>query len=355
MLWLAGLMGLMAVGTVAFVDPQTNSEDEDEDAFLNANTAPDTDQGSDAQQPDLMPPNDPDYDPRGGDDAAILPPLAPDAADSVTLTDGTDADETLDGSAGNDRMRGLDGDDQLDGAAGNDELRGDNGNDTLSGGAGTDTLHGHDGQDRMDGGTANDSLLGHNGNDTLNGGAGDDALNGSAGNDDLHGDEGDDTLHGGLDDDTLTGGAGADVLFGGWGNDVLNGLMRSATGADTDTGDFLNGGGGDDTIIVGAGDIVTAGDGADEIVLGDWLTSGEAAQITDYTAEDDTVILVWDDTAPDSLEPQITLAPDPDTANQTVVRMNGTVVATVNGSDIVPADIALIPLSTATQIGLNGG
>ena len=39
------------------------------------------------------------------------------------------------------------------------------------------------------------------------------------------------------------------------------------------------------------------------------------------------------------------LAEDAPTAN--------TVVATVNGSDLVPGDIALIPLSTATQVGLS--
>ena len=30
MLWLAGLMGLMAVGAVAFVDPQLNEDDEED-------------------------------------------------------------------------------------------------------------------------------------------------------------------------------------------------------------------------------------------------------------------------------------------------------------------------------------
>ena len=138
----------------------------------------------------------------------------------------------------------------------------------------------------------------------------------------------------------------------GWGNDILSGYMRGATGADNDDADFLNGGGGDDSILAGSGDIVTAGEGADEIVLGDWLTAGEATQILDYAPEDDSLLLVWDDTSDTSVEPQITLSVDSDTADQTLVMLDGTLVATVNGTDLLPSDIALVPLSSATQLGL---
>lgn len=352
MLWLAGLMGLMAVGSVSFMEPQ--SADDDEEDFVDTTPRPAESQtATRAEDPDIPEDNfDPDYDPRGGDDAAILSPFDPLAEDAVTLSSGTNADDFLDGYDGNDRLRGFEGADAINGGAGNDELRGDAGDDTLSGDDGNDTLHGHDGADVMFGGDADDELFGHNANDTIYGGAGNDALQGSAGDDYVTGDDGYDTVHGGLDNDTLIGGQGADVLFGGWGNDVLNGLMRNASGGDDDTGDFLNGGGGDDSILAGAGDIVTAGDGFDEIVLGDWLTQGEAAQIMDYTASDDSLLLVWDDTEPDSEEPHITLSADPDVADQTLVFLDGSVVATVNGTDLVPGDIALIPLSTATQVGL---
>ncbi len=358
MLWLAGLMGLMAVGAVTFVDPQTNDEDEG-DFVAPAPTTSDfgTDTVevlSDADGPlDEIPEDnfEPDYDPRGGDDAALLPPLDPGESHSVTLSDGTDGDDDLTGTQSNDRMRGLDGDDMLSGGAGNDALRGDSGNDTLAGQAGNDTLHGQDGGDALSGGDQDDDLFGHNANDTLMGDAGNDALQGSAGNDLLEGGTGNDTVHGGLDHDTLSGGAGSDALFGGWGNDVLSGLMRDAAGNDNDDADFLNGGGGDDSILVGAGDIVTAGEGTDEIVLGDWLSSGEAAEILDYSADDDSIVLVWDDSGEQG-EPQITLSADPDDINQTLVMLDGAVVATVNGTDLLPGDIALIPLSTATQFGL---
>lgn len=348
MLWLAGLMGIMAVGTVAFVDPQTNSDDDD-DLSDSAEGTPS------AEQETLDIPADnfePDYDPRGGDDAALLEPANVSETDTVTLQTGTENDDQLDGTDTNDRVRGLDGDDVLSGGLGNDELRGDDGDDTLFGNTGDDTLHGLDGGDVVHGGEANDVLFGHNANDRLDGGAGNDALQGSAGNDALYGRDGHDTMQGGLDNDTLIGGAGADALFGGWGDDVLSGVMRNASGEDEDDSDFLNGGGGDDSILAGNGDIVTAGDGEDEIVLGDWLSSGEAAQILDFTAADDSIVLVWDDSEEGSSEPLITVSVDPDAEDQTLVLMDGAVVATVNGSDILPADIALIPFSTATHVGL---
>lgn len=350
MLWLAGLMGLMAVGTVTFIDPPLSEEDDDD--FAEPSTlSPDV---TGAETNLLVPEGniDPDYDPRGGDDAAILEPLNISDADVVTLTDGSQASEEINGDEGNDRINGFDGDDLLNGGAGNDELRGDEGDDSLVGDAGNDTLHGHDGSDIISGGEQDDVLFGHNEDDTLEGGSGNDALQGSAGNDMLDGGEDDDTLQGGLDDDTLIGGAGADVLFGGWGDDVLSGLMRDAVGGDEDDSDFLNGGGGDDSILVGSGDIVTAGDGADEIVLGDWLADGEAAQIMDYTATDDSLVLVWDDSSISGSEPQIEVSIDADTEDQSLVWMDGTVVATVNGTGILPGDITLIPLSTAIHVGL---
>lgn len=347
-------MGLMAVGAVTFVDPQLSDDDDAE--FGDATTSYD---GSNIEDQlvlaefEISEDNyDPDYDPRGGDDVALLPPLDPPEEESITLTEGSDGDDELEGAQGNDRIRGQDGADSIRGGAGDDELRGDAGDDALVGDSGDDTLHGQDGNDFMYGGDQNDVLFGHNADDELFGDAGNDALQGSAGNDALDGGTGDDTLQGGLDDDTLTGGAGSDALFGGWGNDVLNGLMRNATGGDDDAGDFLNGGGGDDSIIAGAGDIITAGDGADEIVLGDWLASGEAVQIMDYAAVDDNLVLIWDDSVANSAEPQISVTNDPDADDQTLVLMNGSIIATVNGNDLALGDIALIPLSTATQVGL---
>lgn len=360
MLWLAGIIGLMALGAAAFVDPQGADEEDEEASDIRAPAASDEElaasvlnfsaQGFDA--PDTF---DSDYDPRGGDDAAILPPYVLSEADQVTLTQGSNSDDQLAGGDGSDRMRGLKGADEIFGGNGDDELRGEEGNDTLAGGANADTLHGHDGCDVLHGGDGDDLLFGHNGNDTLYGDAGDDVLHGSDGDDVIHGGDGDDTLHGDLGDDTLIGGAGADVLFGGWGNDVLSGILHDPIGKDDNASDFLNGGGGDDSIVAGAGDIVTGGDGADEIVLGSWIIGSEAAQILDFEAEEDSLVLVWDDSTDGSLAPRITVSADPASSGQTLVLMNDDVVAKVTGTALLPDNIALIPLSTATQVGLGTG
>ncbi len=348
MLWLAGLMGLMAVGTVTFVTPV--SHDEDEFASTSNTRAIDPGAHADDFPDEEILDAELGIDPRGGDDAAILPPLVLTAADRVLVTDGTDGADDMIGDTGNDRLFSGAGDDTVEGAGGNDELRGGAGDDLLLGSDGADTLHGEDGADTLNGGAGDDALFGHNSGDTLQGGAGNDALQGSSGEDILDGGDGDDVMQGGLDNDTLHGGMGADTLFGGWGDDVIDGRVVGS-GGDGDAGDFLNGGGGDDVIVAGAGDMVTAGTGTDAVVLGDWITDGNAAQITDYVVEDDSIVLIWDDSGADSEVPQVGLSDDSETANRTLVLLNGVVVATVNGTDLMPGDIALVPLSAAAQLG----
>nr|WP_310886896.1 calcium-binding protein [Pseudomonas cannabina] len=87
---------------------------------------------------------------------------------------GSDIDETLSGTSGNDL---------IDAGAGDDTVNGGSGNDTLSGGAGADTLNGDGGNDLLQGGAGNDTLYGGDGNDVLDGGAGNDQLNGGDGDD----------------------------------------------------------------------------------------------------------------------------------------------------------------------------
>lgn len=62
----------------------------------------------------------------------------------------------------------------LNGTPGDDDLRGGGGRDNLNTGAGNDTLWGFLGDDRMDGGAGNDRLIGGPGNDLVQGGQGDD-------------------------------------------------------------------------------------------------------------------------------------------------------------------------------------
>ncbi|MBD2013333.1 DUF4347 domain-containing protein [Microcoleus sp. FACHB-53] len=88
--------------------------------------------------------------------------------------DGTNKDDLLDGTSGNDIFRGGNGQDTLNGFAGDDLLDGGNGKDTLNGGVGNDTLLGGNGEDVLVGGDGNDLLIGGNSPDTLTGGTGSD-------------------------------------------------------------------------------------------------------------------------------------------------------------------------------------
>jgi Ca2+-binding RTX toxin-like protein len=112
---------------------------------------------------------------------------------TISVQVGTDANDTLTGTAGADLLLGGQGTDNLSGLGGADVLCGGTGNDTASGGEG------------------NDALEGDKGNDNLSGGDGSDVLRGGVGND---------SLSGGNNDDTLTGNAGADAFSGGAGTDT---------------------------------------------------------------------------------------------------------------------------------------
>ena len=197
------------------------------------------------------------------------------------------------GSNYNDTLTGTSGDNYLFGGLGNDNLSGGAGDDTLVGGAGADNLNGGSGMDYADysasgagvsinlstgqasGGDAQgdtlsgvDGLIGSAFNDTLIGfdgqsTSGDIYTNifyGGAGNDYLDGKGGDDILYGGADQDTILGGSGNDRLYGDDGNDSLDG----GSGNDTLTGgngaDILNGGADADYIYANIGDTVDGGE-----------------------------------------------------------------------------------------------
>ncbi|MCP5030908.1 MAG: calcium-binding protein, partial [Actinomycetia bacterium] len=117
---------------------------------------------------------------------------------------GNEADNSLAGGAGRDRLFG---------AGGDDTLQGGNGRDLLFGGPGDDLLDGGRGQDILFGGRGDDSLAGGSGNDRLFGGPGDDLLDGGRGDDLLFGGRGNDRLRGGRGDDYLDGGRGFDVAL----------------------------------------------------------------------------------------------------------------------------------------------
>ncbi len=396
MLLLAGLMGMMALGATAFVglggydDDETAAQDGTDQDNDGAEVA-----DADAAEPgssilDFMVKGEgPGAPATGPTNAAIstenvtnqsvaaglspavgaMPDMDQDAGIDIggvqsgdgnfpteeRVAVGTSGDDHIDGSDRVDVANGYDGDDAMTGAEGDDELWGGPGADVLTGDAGNDTLHGGAGGDVLQGGDGDDRLFGHGDDDTLSGGAGDDSLVGSAGDDALDGGPGADALHGDLGDDVLRGGAAHDILFGGWGNDTLSGFEDDPDTdgwSDTDAMDYLNGGGGDDLITVGAGDIVTGGAGSDTFLLGEWLSADHQAQILDFAPDQDTLMVVYDDS--ENPEPNVDLLPDPDDEGVQHVMLNGVAIATVNnaaglnaghitliGSSLLPAGAVL--------------
>lgn len=80
---------------------------------------------------------------------------------------GTNGNNTLRGTRFEDDIEGRGGNDVIYGLGGNDDLEGDAGNDKLYGGAGNDDLDGGSGNDILDGGSGRNDLEGGLGNDTF--------------------------------------------------------------------------------------------------------------------------------------------------------------------------------------------
>lgn len=108
--------------------------------------------------------------------------------------------------------------------------------DRVEGTAGDDVLRGTGEHDRVFGFAGNDRAFGRGGRDIVRGGRGDDRVFGGTNLDGVFGGDGDDVLNGGLGgNDGLWGGPGADVLRGGRGKGP----------------DYMTGGPGEDTLFLG--------------------------------------------------------------------------------------------------------
>lgn len=241
--------------------------------------------------------------------------------DDGTIWDATEVQARLvvaPGTAGNDEIGGDDADNVVDGAAGNDQLFGYGGNDTLFGGEGNDMLNAGVGDDALDGGVGNDTLYGGTGNDTyfFGNGSGQDILedyDSAVGNVDtvriadgilpedltVTGDGGHLylSLNGGADRLTLRNWFYGDgykverVVFGDgteWDVSALNSHITLAPGTEgndtlwgTDAGDTLNGLDGNDWLYGGLGDDgLSGGNGNDNLDGGageDALDGGRGA------------------------------------------------------------------------------
>ncbi len=326
MLWLSGLLGMMVLGSVAVMaTPDTFHDDADPQETPEPGPQ-DIDDGLLSGAADPVWQEAPEPGPEPGMDMPV-----------GIIADGTAGGDILTGGAYTDLLNGGGGDDLILGEGGDDELLGGDGADTVLGGADNDTMHGQAGADAMFGDDGDDDLFGHDGDDDLRGGLGDDELQGGLGDDSLLGDAGNDALHGREGADTLVGGAGQDTLFGGWDNDTLIGILRDITGRDIDETDFLNGGDGADRLVVGTGDIASGGTGADSLILGDWIQD-DAATLMDFDAEEDTLVVVYDDSLDDN-EPDVGMQVSDNDPDWTEIVVNGEV-------------LAIVPTSGAPSLGM---
>lgn len=288
-------------------------------------------------------PDDPDYVAMSDDDVRAVEP--------DTMIDGGHQDDIIVGRGGDDDMAGGDGADQMAGQDGADWMQGGAGADIELGGAGGDTLQGGSGNDQLQGEAGNDWLVGGAGNDTLTGHDGADHLYGSAGQDTAQGGTGDDRLDGGADADWLAGGAGADTMIGGTGADTLDGGLgqdvlegRDGPGAFPEM-DFLNGGEGDDVLHIGAGDYATGGAGADWFELADMAAGDAIANIADYDATEDALVVVFDP----AMHPDPVLSLETsENSGDVIVLLDGVPLAMVQGgAGMTLDDVLMTPAQAA--------
>jgi Ca2+-binding RTX toxin-like protein len=160
---------------------------------------------------------------RPGFDQMVVPVRVDGGAGSDKIEVDTNPSRAT-GGAGNDRIgrRCGPGRARLTGGAGNDVIAAcDSGTPdraagpvkVIAGGPGQDSLDGSAGRDRMTGGPGIDGVYGRAGRDRLDGGAGADQLLGDKGNDRLFGRGGKDGLVDHQGDNVLIGAAGDDALF----------------------------------------------------------------------------------------------------------------------------------------------
>ncbi len=157
---------------------------------------------------------------------------------------GGDGNDRIDGGTGNDIIDAGEGNDTVRYSTHNDIIWGRGGNDNLDGGSGDDLIYAGPGNDRVIGGSNNDYIEGGDGDDNIDAGSGNDLVYGQSGKDKIDGGADQDTLYGGDDDDNLNGGSGNDFLYGEAGNDTLKGGSGN---------DYLDGGPGDNNNIGNSG------------------------------------------------------------------------------------------------------
>ncbi|SDA59307.1 Ca2+-binding protein, RTX toxin-related [Pseudomonas sp. NFPP33] len=201
---------------------------------------------------------------------------------------GTNAANTLNGTALDDHILGLGGNDVLNGLAGNDILDGGAGNDTLDGGLGADVMLGGLGNDIYIVDNVGDQVIeaAGGGTDTVRTTLQEYGLGANVehltfigtGNFTGYGNELANTITGGAGNDVLDGGAGADRLVGGAGNDSYyvdnsGDVVVEAAGAGVDTvystaSSYTLGANVEMFVQVGSNAVVASGNGLANMMVG---------------------------------------------------------------------------------------
>lgn len=161
---------------------------------------------------------------------------------TVSISNPTNSNDTLNGDSGHNTISGLYGDDTIDSGSGNDTLYGNQGADRITAGTGQDTLYGGKGGDTLFGNQGSDKLYGNLQDDVLYGGKDNDWQHGGQGADRLYGNIGDDEMYGGKDNDWLHGGQGNDKLWGNHGADkfCLSKYRDSVMDFNSSEGDLIS-------------------------------------------------------------------------------------------------------------------
>ncbi|UWQ60168.1 hypothetical protein K3722_08560 [Leisingera caerulea] len=233
-------------------------------------------------------------------------------------------------------------DDDDDAVAG-EKTTGTEETDDISGTEGDDTVFAREGTDILDGNGGNDRLFGQDGEDVLVGG------------------DGNDFLRGGSDPDLIVDGTGSDTIYGDLGGDLI--VSTSAIGSDqavqaardyialedpddeifleldwsTDTDsdpDEIYAGYGDDAVIAGDGDIVSLGEGADSLFVGDWIDADDdAVTVTDFNTSEDVLVYSHDGQGP---LPEFSITRDDDGTGEglgsALVFADGILIARLSGA-----------------------
>lgn len=336
MILLSSLLGMMVLGSLAFIStgPDVDPMDDEDELERTPDEEEDLAMSEDAQEDDQSV-ADTDLQTARSVTTAPSEPVGdptPDISPDGVLSDDPEGPEDPDQDDIADSILGTENDDALTGTGDTDTVLGGEGDDTLLGLGGADDLYGDGGNDSLAGGSDQDTLMGGDGDDMLSGGRGDDALHGRAGA------------------DTLIGDAGDDTLYGGTGDDLLSGVQRAADGTDQDEQDYLNGGADDDTIIAGDTDIVSLGAGADVLVLGEWMVD-EGAQVLDFNDDEDQLMVVYDDDAHGDA-PEVALRLNASDPSLTEIVLGDEVLATLPTEDAPDIDnIVLIGESSMEDTG----